>query len=307
MTLDPAYLDYPRRRHGYDHDLYDWSNIHTRAPLRWPGDKAVALCICVSLEWFPITPNDNPFRAPGHMQTAYPDYRHYTARDYGNRIGAWRLLEALDKAGLRAGFATNAAVAERYPALVEAILAAGHEIIAHSTDMNGSIDSSVSREAEAALIGESLERLRRATGVTPTGWLSIARSQSSNTADLLKSAGLTYCCDWPNDDLPWRFANGLVNLPLNHELSDRQIITVQQQDADSYARQMLDAHDWLTAEAEAQSSARLLPIHITPYIMGLPYRIDAFDTLIADLAARRQSWSATPAQIVAAWSAQTPQ
>ena len=93
MTLDPAYLDYPKRRHGYDHDLYKWSALKDRKPVVWPDGAKVAVWICVSLEYFPLTPSDTPFRAPGHMQTAYPDYRHYTAREYGTRIGLYRLLE----------------------------------------------------------------------------------------------------------------------------------------------------------------------------------------------------------------------
>ena len=85
MTLDPACLAYPRRSRGMDHDLYPWSNLFARAPIAWPGGKSVAVAIVVSLEWFPILASDTPFRAPGHMQTAYPDFRHYTARDYGTR------------------------------------------------------------------------------------------------------------------------------------------------------------------------------------------------------------------------------
>lgn len=303
MTLDPSYLDYPKRGHGYDHDLYAWSNIHERAPVQWPGGKSVAVFLCVSLEWFPIQ-TGGPFTAPGHMVTPYPDYRHYTARDYGNRVGAFRFLEAFEKAGVKASFATNAAVAERYPALIAAVKAGGHEIVAHSTDMNGTIDGSLDEAAERALIADGVSRLTAATGEKPRGWLSIARSQSFRTLDLLKEQGLAYCCDWPNDELPYRFANGLINLPLNHELSDRQIVAVQQQSADSWAESMTDAFDWLAGEAKAQGGARLLPIHLTPYIMGLPYRMSAFEALLEELAARPEAWFATGSEIVQAWEAQ---
>ena len=104
VSLDPSYLEYPRRGYGYDHALYPWSALHERAPVKWRRGS-VAVWVCISLEWFPITPSDTPFRAPGHMATAYPDFRHYTARDYGNRIGAWRFLDALLKAGAQASFA----------------------------------------------------------------------------------------------------------------------------------------------------------------------------------------------------------
>jgi allantoinase len=303
MTLDPAYLDYPRRRHGYDHDLYAWSSIFDRAPVAWPGGRSVAVWVCVSLEWFPLTPSDTPFRAPGHMATPYPDYRHYTSRDYGNRVGMYRLLDSFAAAGIRVSVAANSAIAERYPQLVADIVAGGHEIIAHSTDMNGTIATGLDEADERALIAASLDGLERATGTRPAGWLSIARSQSWNTVPLLKEAGVTYCCDWVNDELPWAFDNGLINLPLNHELSDRQIVTVQQQSADSYATQIGDAFDWLVAEAAATGSGRMLPIHLTPYIMGLPYRIDALDALLKRLAARPAAWFATGGEIVEHWRA----
>ena len=303
MTLDPAYLEYPKRRLGYDHDLYAWSALHNRPPVQWPRGS-VAVWLCISLEWFPIVPGDTPFRAPGHMQTAYPDFRHYTARDYGNRVGVWRLLDALAKVGAKASFAANAAVAERYPELLRAVQGGGHEVIAHSTDMNGTIDSSLPEHAERRLIADAVARLALATGENPHGWLSIARSQSFHTLDLLKQAGLRYCCDWVNDELPYRMTNGLINLPLNHELSDRTIIAVQQQSAESWAQSLEDAFDWLAGEAAASGGARMLPIHVTPYIMGLPYRIAAFERLLTRLAAREECWFARGDEIVRSWESQ---
>ncbi len=303
MTLDSAYLVYPKRRQGYDHEIYDWSALHTRAPVAWPGGKSVSIWICVSLEYFPLVPNDAPFRAPGHMQTPYPDYRHFTARDYGTRVGMYRLLDIFAKLGVRVSVATNAAIAIRYPQLIADILAGGHEIIAHSTDMNGTIATGLDEAEERRLIVESADVLEGATGTRARGWLSIARSQSWHTPQLLRDTGFVYACDWVNDELPYRFRNGLVNLPLNHELSDRQILTVQQQSVDSYVQQVRDAYDWLAHEAVTYGG-RLLPLHVTPYIIGLPYRIDAFEQLLTDLLSRSTSWIATGDEIVRAWDGQ---
>ncbi|RZF66052.1 polysaccharide deacetylase [Sphingomonas populi] len=288
MTLDPSYLEYPLRRHGMDHDFYPWSNLFERPPIAWPSGAGVAVAVVVSLEWFPILPVDAPFRAPGHMVTPYPDYRHYTAREYGTRVGLYRMLDALDRVGARASFATNAAIADRYPSILADLRAAGHEIVAHSTDMNGTIASGLAEADERALIATALDTIERVTGERPTGWMSIARSQSFNTARLLAEAGLRYMADWVNDDLPYGFETGagpIVSVPVNHELSDRQIITVQQHSAESYAEQMLDAFALLQSES-AGFGGRMLPLHVTPYILGLPYRIGAFERLLAELSAQ---------------------
>lgn len=285
MALDPAYLEYPLRRRGMDHDLYPWSSLFDRTPVTWANGATVGVTVVVSLEWFPIVPEPASFKAPGHMQTAYPDYRHYTAREYGTRVGFYRLLDAFAKTGVTASIAVNSAIAERYPSIVRDIVSAGHEIIAHSTDMDGTIATGLPEEAERALIATSLDTLERIAGTRPRGWMSIARSQSFNTPRLLAEAGVAYACDWVNDDLPYVMttaAGPLVNVPINHELSDRQIITVQQQSAASYRQQILDAADWLASE----KAGRLLPLHVTPYIIGLPYRIGLFEQLLGDLAAR---------------------
>ncbi|PQM29055.1 polysaccharide deacetylase [Sphingopyxis lindanitolerans] len=299
MSLDPTYLEYKRRRRGMDQDLYPWSNINDRPPIAWPSGKGVAVALFVNLEWFPITPADKPFRAPGHMQTAYPDFRHYTAREYGTRIGFYRMLDAFATAGARATIAVNAAIAERYPSIIADIVAGGHEIVAHSTDMNGTIATGIDEDVERRLIQDSLDTLERVSGTRPRGWQSIARSQSWNTPRLLTEAGVTYMCDWVNDDLPYEMATpagSIINVPVNHELSDRQIITVQQQSADSFAEQIRDAYA-LFAD-ESVRGGRMLTIQLTPYVMGLPFRISALETLLEWLARQPQAWFASTGDIV---------
>ena len=309
MTLDSDYFDYAHRREGMDHDLYRWSNLFDRAPMVWPGGKKVLTWIVIDLEWFPITPDAKPFLAPGHMQTAYPDYRHYTSREYGTRVGFYRLLDALGKVGARAGVATNAAIAERYPSIVADVVAAGHEVIAHSIDMNGAIATGLPEADERDLIARSFDTLERVSGIRPRGWLSIARSQSWNTARLLAESGASYMLDWANDDLPYRFATqagALIDVPLNHELSDRQVITVEQQSADSYGEQLRDAWQWLAGGARGTGGGRMLPIHLTPYITGLPYPIAAIEELLTWLATQKGNAFLTPGEIAACADSQLP-
>src|SRR5687767_15834757 len=101
MALPSDYLRYPRRRYGMDHDRYSWSILPRRKQIEWPGGARIALWIVPALEWFPLDMTGKPFNPPGGMVTAHPDLRHYTLRDYGNRVGIYRLMEVLDRRGLK--------------------------------------------------------------------------------------------------------------------------------------------------------------------------------------------------------------
>ena len=199
-TLPADYLDYPLRRHGMDHDRYDWSMLPQRPPVAWPGGARIALWVTVSLQWFPLNMKGQPFKPPGAMQTAYPDLRHYTLRDYGNRVGIHRVMQALGRHGIRASAPCNAAVAQRYPSLVKACLDQGWELLAHGLDMDHLHHGALPVEEERAWIRQSLDILQAATGAPVRGWLSPAKSQSHTTLDLLAEAGLDYVCDWVNDN-----------------------------------------------------------------------------------------------------------
>lgn len=297
--LDPAYLQYPHRKRGMDHDLYPYSAIHERPPLSLPGGASVATSLLVDLEWFPIIPGEAPFRAPGHMQTAYPDYRHYTSREYGTRVGLYRLLDAFAARGISASFAVNSAIAERYPSIIADLVSGGHDIVAHATDMDATIDSTLPEDKERAIIAQARDRLAKVSGTTPRGWMSIARQQSWNTPRLLVEEGFTFCCDWVNDELPyWQTtpAGRLIAVPYNHELSDRQIISAQQHSAESYVEQIQDAWNWLAGEG----APRVLPLNVTPYIMGLPFRMTAFEELLDWLGRRAGNCFLTASAIAAA-------
>src|SRR3546814_15662352 len=132
----------------------------------------------------PILPEDKPFRAPGHMVTPYPDYRHYTSREYGTRVGFYRMLDAFARVGARVSVAANGAIAERYPQVISDILAAGHEIVAHSTDLNGTIASGLPEAEERALIAASPDMIHLRIGARPPGRLPIAGSPSFHSPPL---------------------------------------------------------------------------------------------------------------------------
>ena len=105
MSTNKNYLKYPHRSLGMDHSLYKWSMLDDRPPIQWPNGKKLALWINISLQFFPLNQQNKPFPVPGGMTMPYPDLRHYTLRDYGNRIGIYRFFDALDQYGMRSSIA----------------------------------------------------------------------------------------------------------------------------------------------------------------------------------------------------------
>ncbi len=164
MPLAEEYLKYSARRHGMDHDRYEWSDLFARKPIVWPAAARVALWIMPAVQWFPLDMTGKPFRAPGGLTMPFPDYRHYTNRDYGSRVGIYRILELLRRRKLPASVAVNAVLAERYPLLIRDLVDAGVEIVAHGLDMDHVHHSGLSKEDENGLVARALDLLRKASG-----------------------------------------------------------------------------------------------------------------------------------------------
>lgn len=303
MSLPEDYLKYPHRSHGMDHELYGWSNLFNRRPVTWPEDKSVALWITVALEYFPLTPNDGPFRAPGHMVTPYPDYRTYTTRDYGNRVGVFRIMKVLDALGLRASAPMSAKIAERYPALLKAVQDRNWEIIGHGVDMNNIHYGGMDAEKEAQQIDDTLVMLEKYTGSKPAGWFSPARSESENTLKLLVEHGVSYVCDWVNDDMPYEMSTPsgpITAMPHTMELDDRQLMVTLGQNEDTYQEQILAAFDLLRSEGKSYGG-RILHLSLTPYVIGQPFRIHALKAVLEKIMATGDVWSATGGEVLEVW------
>ena len=271
--MDASYLAYPKRGYGQDHDLYPWRLSRERPRLKWESGAKVAVCFVVPLEFFPLDPSGVPFKHPGAMATPYPDLRHYTVRDYGNRVGVFRILEALGEA--RATFAVNAEVARRYPPLMEAIR--GHEVAAHGVSTDRIHHEGVGEAEERELIAEALDVLGGSEG-----WMSPARAQSSQTLRLLGEAGVRYCLDWEPDQVPVATSEDVTLVPTQHELSDFTLMHVRRQSVGAWERQVRDAIALLLGEHE-RFGGQMLGLTLTPYVMGQPFRIQALHELMAHI------------------------
>ncbi|MGB6117292.1 MAG: polysaccharide deacetylase family protein [Mesorhizobium sp.] len=306
MTLPDDYLRYEKRRHGMDHDRYDWSMAPRRKPIVWPNGARVALLVVPVLEWFPLDMSNKPFAPPGAMSTAYPDLRHYTLRDYGNRVGVYRLMDSLAERGVKATAAVNASVAQRYPALMKAIAAAGWEVMGHGIDMDHLHHGQLDDGTEAAWVARAVEVLQQATGSRPRGWMSPARSQSWNTLDLIAQNGIEYCCDWDNDQLPYRMraqSGSLVSMPVAPDVDDYAILIHNHHSERSFTEQLVDHFD--TLYAEAANGGRIVSIGLRPWVIGQPYRIGALEEALDHMLRHDGVWCATASEIMDAWTGQS--
>lgn len=307
MTLDSTYFDYPHRSYGMDHDRYDWSMLTARKPVQWPGGKRLALWVNVSLQFFPLNQQGKPFAPVGGMTTAYPDLRHYTLREYGNRVGIFRFLQAFDRYGIKPTFAVQGRLAERYPYLLKRLADRGDEIIAHGWHMDAPHYGGQDAAEEAALVERTLETLRQATGQPVEGWLSPSKSQSMQTPDLLAEHGVRYMCDWINDDMPYPFrtrAGEIIAMPLSTELEDRFIMQANLHSESEYADQIIDAFDYLYAEAaEAEQGGRMLALSLHPWMLGQPHRIGKLEAVLDYIMGHDGVWSAGAGDICTAWQA----
>jgi len=298
MALPDEYLTYPHRSYGMDQTRYAWRAPDQRKRCAWPNNAPVAVMVVVPIEFHMLNPSAKPFKHPGAMVTPYPDLRHYTTRDYGNRVGAFRILTALRDAGLKAVFPINANMLNRVEPLVDRIVADGHEIAAYGFATDKIHWGELPLDEERKWVTDTRAAFD-AFGLKPRTWMSPARQQSFNTLDLIREACFEICLDWEHDNVPidMQTKHGAVSaVPLFNELDDRTLLIDRRQSEQEWAAQILDARDWLKHESGHQGG-QVLSFTLTPYVSGQPFRTAPMRQLLKSLGADRDTWSATAAQI----------
>ena len=304
MSLPQEHLEYPRRRHGQDIDRYDWRLAKDRAPVRRADGADLSVMIVVACEFHPIEPKKDPFNHPHGMVTPYPDLRHFTTRDYGNRVGVFRILRAMKAHGVRATFALSADLLARAAPLAEAVVEDGHEIAAAGLNGDAIHHGTLDEDDERRRI-EAVRAAFERAGLAPRTWLSPARQQSFNTPDLLVEHGFDICLDWEIDQVPvsMRTRSGpLTCLPLHNELDDYKLLIERTQEEAVWARQIAEAREALLAEADDRG-AQVFGFSLTPFVTGQPFRYPALDAVLHGIAADPRCRTETAQEIAAAFPA----
>lgn len=281
------------RKPGMDHDLYRFSPMPGRARLAWPNGWRIAFAPVLYLEHWELDPPKRALRDPRFRDPFgdfRPDIRSYTWREYGARVGFFRVLDALDRHGLTATVAANAAALERYPQLVRECLSRGFEFAAHGTHATRMVSSKMTEKRERAVIAEATAAVERATGKRPDGWISQDFGQSARTPKLLAEAGFRYLADWPNDDQPYWMTTKppLLAIPCQSELDDVQLLWHRRVPTPRYPDLVEAAFDVLHREG-----GRSLQLGLHPWLFGMPHRIRYLNAALDRLRRFGGVWNTT--------------
>lgn len=277
-----------------DNRLYDYSAIVDREPIGWPDGARVAFYVGLNVEHYQVDrPSTSTF--PGTAGLT-PDPLNYGWRDYGPRVGIWRLTESLDRHGIRASVLLNSDVAARYPRIIEAGLARDWAWLAHGRN-NSIFQADMTRDEERVYLADVIDTIERATGRRPRGWMGPALTETFNTPELLAELGLQYVLDWTNDDQPYRLnVPGMLSLPYSVELNDISLFVGKSTTGPDFVRIVKDQVDQLYADA-ASGSGRVMALALHPFVIGQAFRHKYLDEALDHVANHPGVWLTTSDEI----------
>ena len=283
-------------------DPVAYSPILHRPRLRWPDGARVALWVVPNIEHYEYLPGSIRVRDPW-PRSPHPDVLGYAQRDYGNRVGLWRLFDVTDALNIRCTVSLNMAVIQHYPAILEAMEARGWEYMSHGI-YNTRYHWNVSPDEERAAMQESIEIHQRLTNRRLRGWFSPAITNTLNTFELAAECGYDYIADLYHDDQPFplRTTTGrLISMPYSVELND-VILHRRGEEAAEFARQIRDYFDTLYAEGAEQGRVMCIALH--PYWVGQPHRVRAFRAAMEYILSHPGVWLTTAGAITDWFTAQ---
>ena len=273
-------------------DRVDYSPIIDRPIIKWPNDARVALWISPNVEHYEYMPDDDSARTPW-PRTPFPDVQQYSYRDYGNRVGFWRMLESLDKYNIRCCVSLNMAVLEHFPEIGQAMVQRDYDYMSHGI-YNTRYLYTYTEDQEREFYRDTIDTLKLHTGKQLKGMLGPAISGTERTPDLLAEAGLIYHTDWMHDDqpVPIKVKSGkLVSVPYSIELNDSSLLRDNHYEGDYFARICKAQFDQLYKEGA--ESGRVMCIALHPFLIGQPHRIKYLDDILSHIMSHDGVWQTT--------------
>lgn len=276
-----------------ENQLFEYSPIVDREPIHWPDGARVAFYLGLNVEHFLV---DRPSTSLNEATAALtPDPLNYGWRDYGPRVAIWRLMEILDRHGVRASVLLNSDVTERYPQIIEAGRARDWAWLAHGKT-NSILPAGMPLEQERAFLADVVETIERGTGQRPRGWLGPALNETFHTPGLLAELGLSYVLDWTNDDQPYRLnVPGMLSVPYSLELNDLALFTMNGLTGPEFVQVVKDQFDRLYADSA--ESGRVMALALHPFVSGQAFRAKYLDQALEYITGHPGVWLTTSDEI----------
>jgi len=279
------------------HGRYGYSNITRRPAYEWPNGTRLAVYVAVNIEAFGFGMGKGAAIAP-------PDQAHshsvFSWRDYGNRVGMWRLFELFDQLDVPIEAQMNTAIYEAAPDIPEKLRQRGDEILGHG-ETNSEEQGHLRESDERALIERVTATIERHEGKRPVGWMSPWLSNSGATMDLLQEAGYRYVMDWTMDDQPvWLKTRGgrILSMPYPVEVNDTRGIVWYRHNSAEFADMIVDQFEEMLEQSRGQPL--VCPISLHPFVIGRPYRIRHLRRALEHIVRRRKDiWLTRPRDICA--------
>jgi peptidoglycan/xylan/chitin deacetylase (PgdA/CDA1 family) len=273
---------------------FPYSPIIRRPKLVWPNGARVALWVIPNIEFFSLEERPGGYGGAGKI----PDVVMWSERDYGNRIGVWRLMEVLDRYGIRGSVALNSLLCDHHPVIIQEGNKRRWEWMGHNESNTRRLNEAPPGE-EAAIIKRTFATIERAAGARPKGWLSSGLQETWDSLDLLAAEGCQYVCDWCNDDQPYLMqldgGRRLVSVPYPQQTNDKPAYERMYVSPAEFRDMICRTFDVLYREGAV--SGRVLPIALHPYISGVPHRIGALDAALEYICRHEGVWCTTGAEI----------
>ena len=279
-----------------EHGRFDYSAIVDRPVLRWPNGARVALWVIPNIEHF-LFDRPSTRMADGALGLN-PDVLNYSWRDYGVRVGIWRMMEVMEKYRVKGTVALNSDVCHHYPRIIEAGKKLGWEWMGHGVT-NSILFRDQSEAEEREQIYESVTTITNSIGKAPRGWLSPALSETVRTLDILAENGIEYVGNWVNDDQPYpmRVKKGsMISMPYSTELNDIPALLGLHQSPERFGQMICDQFDVLYEDGA--TTGRVMSICLHPFLVGHPHRSKYFAKALAHVTSRQEVWVTTGSEIV---------